>query len=127
MAKYGNYANYFGSADTFRHKTEVLQGHCRDVGRDFDEITLTRNLDCLVAADEAQLEEKAVEWGKRLPGKRSVEQWKEHALYGTPDQVAEQVRDIEALGIGYVMVYFADATWGDGMRLFGEQVIPALK
>ena len=44
--------NYGGDDDTFRHKTEVLQNHCLEVGRDFDEITLSRNLDCVIAAPE---------------------------------------------------------------------------
>jgi len=126
VAKYGNYANYFGNPETFRHKTGVLEQHCRDVGRDFDEITLTRNVECLIAADEAELADKSAEWAKRMPGGRTIEQYKETSLFGTPDQVISQLEETRKLGIDYDIVYFADAAWGDGMRLFGEQVIPAL-
>jgi F420-dependent oxidoreductase-like protein len=126
VAKYGDYANYFGTPETFRHKTAVLEQHCRDVGRDFDEITLTRNVECLIAADEAGLADKTAEWANRMPGSRTIEQYKQTSLYGTPEQVVAQIEETRKLGIDYGIVYFADATWGDGMRIFGDQVIPAL-
>src|SRR5438874_3252585 len=38
VAKYGDACNFFGNAETCRHKLEVLQKHCADVGRDYSEI-----------------------------------------------------------------------------------------
>jgi F420-dependent oxidoreductase-like protein len=42
VAKYGDACNLFASSpDDVRHKIEVLQRHCDDVGRDFGEIEVT--------------------------------------------------------------------------------------
>jgi len=41
-ARYADMWNGFGSVDEIRHKLDVLQQHCRDVGRDPSEIVKTR-------------------------------------------------------------------------------------
>ncbi|MCA1846709.1 MAG: LLM class F420-dependent oxidoreductase, partial [Actinobacteria bacterium] len=41
VAQYGDACNLFGDPDTVRHKLEVLERHCADVGRDPSEITKT--------------------------------------------------------------------------------------
>jgi F420-dependent oxidoreductase-like protein len=125
VAKYGDYANYGGDAETFRHKTEVLQDHCRDVGRDFDEITLSRSFECLIAEDESALQDKLAEVERLLPEGRTMEEWSRIPIVGTPEQVAAQIAEYRGLGIDYVMAYFHDAAWGDGMRLFANEVMPA--
>jgi F420-dependent oxidoreductase-like protein len=42
VAQYADLCNINGDAPTIRHKIDVLRSHCRDVGRDPDEITVTR-------------------------------------------------------------------------------------
>ena len=41
VAKYADVWNYNGSIDEFDETVEILKSHCRDVGRDFDEIRCT--------------------------------------------------------------------------------------
>lgn len=41
VAQYGDACNLFGGADDVRHKLDVLERHCADVGRDPAEITKT--------------------------------------------------------------------------------------
>src|SRR5205814_3237707 len=41
VARYGDACNLFGDPDTIRHKLDVLERHCADVGRDPAEITKT--------------------------------------------------------------------------------------
>ncbi|MEW6476644.1 MAG: LLM class F420-dependent oxidoreductase [Actinomycetota bacterium] len=41
VARYGDACNLFGDPDTVRHKLDVLERHCADVGRDPAEITKT--------------------------------------------------------------------------------------
>ncbi len=41
VAQYGDACNLFGDPDTVRHKLDVLDRHCADVGRDPGEITRT--------------------------------------------------------------------------------------
>ena len=123
VAKYADYANYFGDPDTFRHKTEVLHRHCETVGRDPAEIVLTRNVDCLSGGTEAEVEAKIEEYTSRRPIK-DVERWRAASLVGTSEQVAEQVAATRGYGVEYLIIYFSDAAWGGGMRQFGEEVLP---
>src|SRR6185503_12811530 len=51
-AKYADAANVFGDAAAVRHKTSVLQAHCRDVGRDPAEVAMTHLSTTLVGADD---------------------------------------------------------------------------
>jgi alkanesulfonate monooxygenase SsuD/methylene tetrahydromethanopterin reductase-like flavin-dependent oxidoreductase (luciferase family) len=125
VAEHADYANYFGDVERFHRRTAALRQQCRDVGREFDDITLTRNIDCLIAADEAILAEKAEEWIRRSPWHDSIEQFAAVGLYGTPEQMVTQVEAQVGLGYGVLLVEFVDATWGDGMRVFGEHIIPA--
>jgi F420-dependent oxidoreductase-like protein len=125
VARYADYANYFGDDATFRHKTEVLKGHCRDVGRDFDEITLTANVDCLIGDSESSAADKLAVWNK--PGSEDKAVWAARALYGTAEQVAEKVATFRSRGVEYLIVYFADATWGDSMRRFATHVMPSFR
>src|SRR4051812_22895843 len=47
-AQYADYTNWDGDPETFSHKSDVLAGHCKDVGRDFDEITRTANYNVFI-------------------------------------------------------------------------------
>ena len=89
VAKYADYANYFGDPAVFGRKTEALRGHCDTVGRDMAEITLTRNVDCLIGVDADDVEAKLETWKK--PGSQSKEEWRKGALVGTAEQVIEQI------------------------------------
>ena len=73
----------------------------------------------------AAVEEKVGQWLAPIPEDRRDARRKS-ALVGTPDQVVEQIRGLQDLGIDYLIAYFFDATWGDGMRVFGEHVINEL-
>jgi F420-dependent oxidoreductase-like protein len=42
VARFAQACNFFGDADTFKHKLDILKGHCDDVGRDYSEIEKTR-------------------------------------------------------------------------------------
>lgn len=61
VAKHADIWNYSGGdIETFRHKVEVLKGHCETVGRDFNEIELSAqrridfdNLDASIADAQA--------------------------------------------------------------------------
>ncbi|HMC79544.1 MAG TPA: LLM class F420-dependent oxidoreductase, partial [Acidimicrobiia bacterium] len=61
VAKYGDACNLFGDPDTVRHKIEVLERHCADVGRDPAEITKTVLLTVKVD-DRAALKQRVAQY-----------------------------------------------------------------
>ncbi|MGZ4138119.1 MAG: TIGR03560 family F420-dependent LLM class oxidoreductase, partial [Actinomycetota bacterium] len=62
VAQYADMWNGFGDVATIRHKLEVLERHCADVGRDPSEIVKTRLGTLIVAPDEAEAERRKAAW-----------------------------------------------------------------
>ncbi|MFQ5948434.1 MAG: LLM class F420-dependent oxidoreductase [Acidimicrobiia bacterium] len=125
VAKYADGSNFGGgSLPAFLHKSAVLERHCESVGRDFSEIRRSANLDCLIGVDEKDLSSKLERY---TPTRGTIEDFKRGALVGTPDRVIEQLSRWGDVGSAYVMIYFVDAMWGDGMEVFAEEVMPSLR
>jgi F420-dependent oxidoreductase-like protein len=122
VAEHADYSNFGGSVRNFRHKSEVLAGHCEKVGRDFDEITRSLLVMTMVDQDAAALERAADQFGttaeKWLAGPMTVA--------GSAAEVTERLGEYAAAGCGYVIVNFPDAAWGDSIERFASEVVPAL-
>ncbi len=131
-ARHAAYSNFGIKPELFAHKSKVLAEHCRDIGRDFDEITRSANFNIVCADNESEVEEK-IAWvetrmREHVSEEKAVEQ---AALYrhasGTPDQIVVRLREWQALGLDYAIVYFPDIAFDpSGMQLFAREVIPAL-
>jgi alkanesulfonate monooxygenase SsuD/methylene tetrahydromethanopterin reductase-like flavin-dependent oxidoreductase (luciferase family) len=58
----------------------------------------------------------------------TVESYRSGPLVGTPEQVVERLTALQAEGMTYAIAYFQEAAYDDtGIRLFAEQVLPALR
>jgi len=132
-ARYAGYTNFDGSAEGFAHKSSVLEGHCRDLGRDYGEITRSANYNVVVGRDEAEVEERLAAVRARvatvLPDRADevVEGLRSGPAVGTPEQVVEALREVGDLGMTYAITYFAEAAYDtSGIELFEREVVPAL-
>ncbi len=136
-ARYADYTNFANNLDEFQHKSEVLAGHCRDVGRNFDEITRTSNFNIIIGESEPEVSER-IAWLKDhfspIVGPDSVDTLFHNnyvaggGMVGTPDQIIDQLRSWQAAGLGYAIVYFQEAAYDrSGLDLFARKVIPAFR
>jgi F420-dependent oxidoreductase-like protein len=134
-AQHAAYTNFDGSLEGFRHKSEVLAGHCRDLGRDFDEITRSANYNVVIGRDEAEVQQR-LEWiraqyAKVLPEAKVeevVEQFRTGPAVGTPEQIVETLQPLQDAGMTYAITYFAEAAYDrSGVELFEREVAPALR
>ena len=130
-ADYTNFAN--GDVEQFNHKSEVLRGHCDDVGRDFDEIVRSTNVNVVCEETESDVQERLAwikshytpfvgeERAERLVERNYVSQ----NMAGTPDQLVEELRKREEAGVGYTIVYFNEAGYDtSGLERFAREVVP---
>ncbi len=130
-AEFADYTNFGGNLETFIHKSEVLAGHCREIGRDFDSITRSANFNVLCAPSEEELDAKMDRMKDRYRpflGDERVEKFGDRwGTVGTPEQLIEHFRAWEAAGLEYAIGYFGDLP-GDtsGLELFAAEVMPAL-
>jgi F420-dependent oxidoreductase-like protein len=127
VARLGDKANFGGKPDEWAHKRVVLHAHCKDVGRDADEIELTWSPEVFVRESDAEIRElvhagKAGSfWGE------PYESWKAGNLVGTPDEVSEKIRTYVDLGCTYFVPWCSDYPGHETLRVFAEQVIPAFR
>jgi alkanesulfonate monooxygenase SsuD/methylene tetrahydromethanopterin reductase-like flavin-dependent oxidoreductase (luciferase family) len=102
------------------------------VGRDFDEITRSANFNIVCAETEAGVEEK-ISWlearmGEHVSEEKAAEQARlYHHASGTPEQVVTRLKEWEALGLAYAIIYFPDPAYDtSSLDLFAREVIPSL-
>ena len=116
-AQYADYYNVFrATPEQVRHKYDVLRQHCREVGRDYDEIVKTCHATILIGRDEAEVARKRERYRWFLA----------EPIVGTPDQVVDGIRAYRAAGAEYFIFNLSDAEHMDSLALMAEQVIPAL-
>jgi F420-dependent oxidoreductase-like protein len=134
-AAYADYTNFDGTPETFKHKSEVLAQHCRDLGRDFAEITRTADYNVVIGETEADVKDR-LDWIMDHYAKHVTQDHVERyrhmfetgPLVGTPEQIVERLRGLEKLGMTYAITYWTDAAYDrSSIELFETQVIPELR
>lgn len=98
-AQHADEWNVWGTVDTLKHKMGVLDQHCAKLGR--DPKTIARSAVALLFMSEDQ---------KFLDQMRAAD-LQQAAIIGTPDDVAQTVREYEAIGVDELIV--PDFTLGD--------------
>ena len=104
VAKYADMWNGFGTAETLRHKDEVLRAHCAAVGRDEREIE--RTVGCKIVIRDTEAEARRVLAAQMAHNRTPEAEWDgpETAWIGTPEQVAAEIRSRVAVGVATVIV-----------------------
>lgn len=133
-AKYASYTNFAAGLEEFDRKSEILRGHCNDLGRDFSTITRSANFNTIVGSTEAEARDRlALVKARMLPhvGQERADRIEHEYLgspaFGTPEQVAERLAESAQHGLGYAIHYFPEAAYDtSGMELFEREVIGAL-
>jgi F420-dependent oxidoreductase-like protein len=131
-AQYASYTNFGEDLEDFKRRSEILAGHCRDVGRDFDEIVRSHNFNILCGESEAVVKDRLAwlrsHYSGVLPDNlvdramRNVADWA-----GTPDQIIEKLQPWKDAGLGYLICYVAEAAHDrSGLELIGREVAPNL-
>ncbi|HUS13549.1 MAG TPA: LLM class flavin-dependent oxidoreductase [Chloroflexia bacterium] len=116
VARYADWWNGGGSAHDYAEVLEVLRGHCRDVGRDYDSIVKTWMSDCVAIAPTHAAAQTLAESHPFYDANS--------ALVGTPAEITAQLRRYTDLGVEHFILRFADFPGTEGVELFGREVIP---
>jgi len=119
VARHADWWNYgFRDREIYARKQEVLKGHCREAGRDYDEIRQVIRVGILIAESEREIE--------RLKSAPHVRPMEEGRVVGTPTQVAETLLGVIEQGANRLTVHFADSPRAEGTWLFAATVLPYL-
>lgn len=135
-AEYADYTNFDGSPEGFAAKSDILRGHCADLGRDFGSIVRSANYNVVIGETEKEVEDRfawiADHFRSAGISAETVESQvaglRAGPAVGTPEQVVESLRRLEGLGMTYAITYFAEAAYDtSGLDLFERTVIPELR
>ena len=119
-------------ADAFRTRREALEDRCREIGRDPSTIKRSLMTTYIIGRDKSDLRERAVELSKilqRLKGMdpdKVLDTMRTRAFVGTPEQIAEQMREFARLGVDLFMLQHFDLDDSDALELLANEVIPAV-
>ena len=133
-AQYADYTNFDGTSEGFRHKSEVLAGHCQRLGRDFDAITRSANYNIAIGRNDKEVQDRLdriLDHQTRMVGaEKAAAQLKSFAGLpgvGTPEQIVQKLSALKAAGMTYAIAYFPELAYDtSGLELFEKEVIPAL-
>ncbi|MBI3226559.1 MAG: LLM class F420-dependent oxidoreductase [Mycolicibacterium cosmeticum] len=134
-AKYAQYTNFSSAPEEFARKSEILAGHCRDVGTDYDAIVRSANLNAVVGQSEAEVADRLARIRERQVGKApeaAVDAMLANvaspdSATGIPEQIVDRLTRLRDLGCEYAILYFPEAAYDrSGIELFEREVIPAL-
>lgn len=106
-------------------KIEVLRRHCRDVGRDFDSITLSQQT--LVAIGENEKDGREKMERASLIYRAHFGNLEQDGIWGSPEQVIERIRRHVRLGVRHLVIEFFGRDTRIPAKLFAETVMPAFR
>ncbi|MCI0486254.1 MAG: LLM class F420-dependent oxidoreductase [Blastocatellia bacterium] len=125
VAKHADIWNTFGSPEVFRHKIEVLRGHCDAVGRNFDDIEISWAGLTLLTESSAEKDAavRAMAQAFGLP----AEQVEPGLLIGSAEEVRDRIERLIAVGVTHFIILASAPFNHDSIHRFAEEVIPAFK
>jgi alkanesulfonate monooxygenase SsuD/methylene tetrahydromethanopterin reductase-like flavin-dependent oxidoreductase (luciferase family) len=105
----------------------LMEAYLHEAGRMPGSLGLTHNATVLLGADEADVARQVAKWATQRGLAEEVARIKlQHSLLGTPGQVCERLRALEAAGVSWVFLLFEDLPDFAGLRSFAEAIMPAL-
>ncbi len=115
LAELGDACNLFGDFDEVRHKLDVLKGHCRELERDYGDISKTKYSAYFIRETAAEIE--AMPWTAEF-NQSGI------GLAGSVEQVIEQIGQWGDVGIDTMMVS-APQNDEESKQFLAERVLPA--
>ena len=135
-AEYADYTNFDTTPEVFAAKSRILEGHCRDVGRDFGSIVRTGDFNVVIGETEKDVEDRFA-WIADNYRRAGVSEdriqtqdrtFRSGPAVGTPEQIVEALRGLERAGLAYAITNFAESAHDtSGLELFEKTVIPELR
>jgi F420-dependent oxidoreductase-like protein len=118
VAQFGDACNIGGDPDVIRHKLDVLREHCDAVGRNYDDIVRSAEVEVL-AIGKGEDPERATANARRF------ESFREGTLVADADRVAEHLQTLIDAGINYFIIYIPGVAYDlEPLQRFETEVIP---
>jgi F420-dependent oxidoreductase-like protein len=114
VAQYADMCNVVGDVDMIRHKIDVIQRHCKDVGRDPSEVTITR-MATLVITDSDEQTAQTREFLVQAAGAEAASAFN----VGREDEIVDQVAELAEAGVD-TFIFNMPTSGKDAVQRAGE-------
>ena len=120
VAQFGDACNIGGDPDTIRHKLGVLRQHCDAVGRNYNDIVKSAEVEVVVIG-------KGDDPERARARARGFESFREGTLVADAERVAEHLQTLIEAGIDYFIVYVPGVAYDhEPLQRFETEVIPRM-
>ncbi len=116
--------------EEYSYKMDVLQKHCRNVGRDFHKIRKAWAGCVFIGKDEREAKKKLRTFGSTYRSKeKTFEHFVEESIHGTSEECVEKIIRYLDAGVTDIMMRFPTEDQRDfkPLQLFSERVVPTFK
>jgi len=107
VAKFGDACNIGGDVPTIKHKLEVLENHCRTVGRDSSDIIRSSQLRFFVIDPGQDGETVTASFRGPIPYADFIATYE----IATIDDIKRRVQDLVGAGIDYMILYLCNVAY----------------
>ena len=120
------------NADAFRELSATLDRCCQELGRDPRSIKRSVMTSFIIGRDVSELQDRAARVGQVIPTLRGLnpgqvlDNRRQAWFVGTPEEIAEQMREYAKLGVDLFMLQHFLLDDSDALRLLAEEVIPSV-
>ena len=135
VAKEADRCNFYAAPEQYKHLVDVLRGHCKTVGRNYDEIEKSLFTGTYLFRNEREAEKKLrVIYETRKP-EMSFDEWlnayKKKVIFGTVDECIERLKAYSSLGVTCYILRFEGGEHSilheEGFELFNEHVLEEIR
>jgi alkanesulfonate monooxygenase SsuD/methylene tetrahydromethanopterin reductase-like flavin-dependent oxidoreductase (luciferase family) len=118
--------------DLYREAGADLEVSCREIGRDPKSIRRSVMTSYIIGRDKSDLRERAAQVSRivpqlsRMTPDEVIEHRKQAWFVGTPEEIAEKMRGIAALGVDLFMLQHFLLDDSDALKLLASDVMPAV-
>ena len=102
VAKHADRWNIWGGPKTAARKGAILDDHCAAVGRDPKTVKRAANMALMITDKKSDVDALAESIGKRMGV--HVADPRDTCLAGTPEQIGDQLRELQAAGVDMVFI-----------------------
>jgi alkanesulfonate monooxygenase SsuD/methylene tetrahydromethanopterin reductase-like flavin-dependent oxidoreductase (luciferase family) len=117
-------------AEMYTQRAGILEQHCKAIGRDPKTIRHSVMTSYIIGRTQEELLDRAAMVGAMMPDLRDmspgqvVQNRRDHWFVGTPDQIAEQMRQHARLGVDLFMLQHFLLDDSDALKLLATEVMP---
>jgi alkanesulfonate monooxygenase SsuD/methylene tetrahydromethanopterin reductase-like flavin-dependent oxidoreductase (luciferase family) len=117
VAQYADMCNVVGDPAGIRHKIDVIQRHCKDVGRDPTDVKITR-MATLMLTDSPEQTKQTGEFLAAAAGAEAASAFN----YGQEDEVVTQIEELIDAGVE-TFIFNMPMSDPAGVRRAGELLV----